>query len=122
MCQRKPDIRFARIVVDVTVEVVRDGHCEHPGDVRIKLSRALALALSHQGHQERAETVCSTLIEYERTTATDDQLGHLGPRLRHPLGGSAVHAPLNQVIRKKQIIADLEAHTRPCCHKRAAPF
>lgn len=106
VAQRRPDVRFARMAVDATVQLVSSGQCEYSCDAHCKLKRALAIALSIND-ATRVAVVRDTAIEYERATATDDELGTWG--FAYDLLIESQRKLLLAAEQERPIIDDLEA-------------
>lgn len=106
VAQRRSDVRFARMAIDATVQLVASGQCEYSGDAHCKLKRALAVALSIND-TTRVGAVRDAVIEYESRTATDDELGTWG--FAYDLLIEGQHKPLLTADQERLVIDDLEA-------------
>lgn len=120
VAQCRADVRFARMVVDATVQLVGGGHCEFPRDAHCKLKRALSLALSINDPQ-RVAAVRDAAILYERTIATDDQLGTWGFAFDLLIEDQHTKSLLT-VEQEKEIIDDLETRLERAVNSEPPQF
>ncbi|MCC6357343.1 MAG: DUF4209 domain-containing protein [Phycisphaerales bacterium] len=104
--QSRPEVRFAQMAVDATVQLITGGQCEYSCDAHCKLKRALAIALSIND-VTRVEAVRDAAIAYERETATDDALGTWG--FAYDLLIEGQRKPVLTTDQERLIIDDLEA-------------
>ena len=74
---KQPHYSVANTIIDSTLEIAKGSFCRHETDVKIKLERALSVAISIND-LNRIDLLRDTIIEYEDSIAQDDKPGLWG--------------------------------------------
>ncbi|MCO6438565.1 MAG: DUF4209 domain-containing protein [Phycisphaerae bacterium] len=104
---KKPDYQLAHVVIDETVQLVEERLFHFMSDVRVKLTRALDLAV-RLNDQERIKRVCDAIIACEEKSLDND--GDAARGLAFDLLVEGDHKVKLSEQQEAGVIAGLEKH------------